>query len=327
MTRKQQALRLVLLAALAAMAGVWLLFPPARQATVTSGDSADTSAVAEPPSPAVALVSLPPRPPRDARPADVLPLLQARADVGDGIAACRVSVELMRCQLIARKLPDTQATLEQQLKIADPRAIADIESHLEQVRAKAATCAHVPAAMSGRAQHYLRAAALAGEPLSRLRYASGAGFDDTGAYDYLLTPEFDHWRREAPSMMQQSLADGRPEAAFSLAFAHGGDQGLFAGLVANDDFQALAYSRLLHRLFGESLRALPIPLPQPALGAPDAARAEALAAQWHQRHFGGKTFDLVELMRTSDDSPWGDGRTQAESAADPCPAPDAHLHE
>ena len=29
--------------------------------------------------------------------------------------------------------------------------------------------------------NYLRAAALAGEPLSRLRYASGAGFDDTDA--------------------------------------------------------------------------------------------------------------------------------------------------
>lgn len=327
MTRKQQALRLVLLAALAAMAGVWLLFPPARHPTESASDSADTSAVAEPPSPAVALVSLPPRPPRDARPAEVLPLLQARADVGDGIAACRVSVELMRCQLIARKLTDTQATLEQQLKIADPRAIADIESQLERVRASAASCAHVPAALSDRAQHYLRAAALAGDSSSRLRYASGAGFDDTDAFDYLLTPEFDHWRREAQTMMQQSLADGRPEAALSLAFAYGGDQGLFAGLVANDDFQALAHSRLLHRLFGDSLRAFPIPLPQPALGAPDAARAEALAAQWHQRHFDGRTFDLVELMRNSDDSPWGDGRTPVETTADPCPDPEARLNE
>jgi hypothetical protein len=327
MTRRQQVLRLFLLAGLAAMAGAWLILPPAPSAPDTSQPA--PAAPADPANPAptspeggAAAMNLPPLPPREARVPDVLPALQARADAGDGVAACRLSVELMRCQLVGRKFSDRQASLEYQLAKhraqPAPRAVAATEAALATLRAEKASCDLLPEGLADRAQHYLRAAALAGEPMSRLRYAAGSGFDDTNSFDYLVTPAFDQWRREAEALMQQSLAAGTPAAVLVLADAYSGDQGLFAGLVANDEFQTQAYSRLLQRVFGDSLATFPFPLPQPSADVPDAARAEALATQWHQDHFGGRQHDLMELMVTQSSAPWS-GSAAAAAADDPCP--------
>ncbi len=329
MTRRQQALRLLMLAAVATLAGAWLLFPTAPSLPVPSAPEAAAPATDVTPaagSPRPTAASLPPLPPREARVQDVLPTLQARADAGDGIAACRLSVELMRCQLIGRNFSDRQASLEYQLakhraKPA-PRAVAATEAGLAKLRAEQASCALLPEGLADRAQHYLRAAALAGEPMSRLRYASGSGFDDTNSFDHLVTPAFDQWRREAEGLMQQSLAEGTPVAVLVLTDAYSGDQGLFAGLVANDAFHTQAYARLLQRVFGESLATFPFPLPQPSADAPDAARADALAAQWHQDHFGGRQHDLMELMVTQASAPWKEPASAA-AADDPCPGTEA----
>jgi hypothetical protein len=327
MSRRQQVLRLFLLAGLAAMAGAWLILPPAPSAPDTSQPA--PAAPADPANPAptspedgAAAMNLPPLPPRNAQVQDVLPTLQARADAGDGIAACRMSIELMRCQLIGRKFSDRQANLESQLARhrakQDPQALAAAERELAKLRAEQASCDLLPEGLADRAQHYLRAAALAGEPMSRLRYASGSGFDDTNSYDHLVTPAFDQWRREAEALMQQSLAEGNPVAVLALTNAYSADHGFFAGLVANDEFQTQAYARLLQRVFGESLATFPFHLPQPSADAPDAARAEALAAQWHQDHFGGRQHDLMELMVTQASAPWMEPAS-ATAGDDPCP--------
>lgn len=326
MTRRQQVLRLGMLVGLAMLAGAWLLYPPApsKPSEVTPPAAVAPAAVALPPTDNAA--NLPPLPHREARVPDVLPTLQARADAGDGIAACRLSVELMRCQLVGRNFSDRQASLEYQLarhraKPA-PRAVAATEAALATLRAEKASCALLPEGLADRAQHYLRAAALAGEPMSRLRYASGSGFDDTNSYDHLVTPAFDQWRREAEALMQQSLAEGNPVAALALTNAYSADHGFFAGLVANDEFQTQAYARLLQRVFGESLATFPFPLPQPSADAPDAARADALAAQWHQDHFGGRQHDLMELMVTQASAPWMEPAS-ATAGDDPCPGSEA----
>lgn len=331
MTRRQQALRLFMLAALAILAGVWLLFPPAPSQPATAPPVAGEAPVT-PSSPSTATaVDLPPLPPHDARVQDVLPTLQARADAGDGIAACRLSIELMRCQIHARKFPNELARLERQLPElrgrGDAPAIAEVEAKLARALATDAACARLPEGLADRAQHYLRAAAMAGEPESRFRYASGAGFDDTGGYDYLLTPAFDQWRREAEAMMRQTLADGRPEASLVLAFAYGNDLGLLAGLVADDPALARTHLALAKRVYGESLAAFPIPLPQAAeqVDTAELARADALAAHWHQAHFGGRQYDFMDLL-AKESHPWGDA-LPAATEDDPCPGPEASDHD
>jgi hypothetical protein len=326
----KQALRLFMLAALAILAGVWLLFPPAPSQPATAAPVAgDAPAAPSSPSTATA-VDLPPLPPHDARVQDVLPTLQARADAGDGIAACRLSIELMRCQISGRELPDKQAYLERQLTRhlakQEVRAVAAVEEKLSALRAEQAACARFPDGLANRAMHYLRAAALAGEPMSRLRYASGEGFRATGDHDYLRTPAFDVWRREAEALMQQSLEEGSPEAALVLAFAYGSDDGLFLGLVANDDARAVAQVQLLRLVFGESSSEFPLPLPQPRVPQAEASRAEALALEWHQRHFGGRQYNLGALMRNNAFEPWQEPRS-AQNGRDPCPGPGAHVHD
>ena len=335
MTRRIQMARLWILAGLAISAGAWLLFPPALNHPAPIQPAAAPLAGENPiegsPPRAAPAAKLPPLPPRELRTADVLPALQARADAGDGIAACRLSIELMRCQIHARKFPAELANLERNLPElrgkGDPRAIAAVEAKLARALATDTSCALLPGGLADRAQHYLRAAALAGEPESRFRYASGAGFDDTGGFDYLLTPAFDRWRREAEALMQQSLADGSPGAALVLALAYANDLGLFAGLVADDGAKAHAHVVLVERVFGESLAAFPLRLPRPTAeaDAAEAASADVLAAQWHQAHFGGRQYDLMELL-VKESHPWGDA-SAAAAAEDPCPGPEASDHD
>jgi hypothetical protein len=333
MTRRQQALRLFMLAALAILAGAWLLFPPAPKPPVPSQPAsaapvADQAPAAPFAQPAAAEVNPPPLPPRDASMQDALPALLARADAGDGIAACRLSTELTRCRTLQETLHRQVENLEGQAtrpgRQSKPDALARSEAIIEWLRAESASCSALPDGLANRELHYLRAAALAGEPGSRLRYASGEGFFGRG-YGYLRTPEFDHWRREAEAMMQQSLADGSAEAALSLAFAYAGEDGLFPSLVADDASRALAHVRLTQLLFGESISAFPLPLPQPRVPDAEASRAEALAVDWHQRHFGGRQIDLKALMqefetRSLNDSP------MADTGDDPCPGPGARDH-
>lgn len=302
------------------------LAPPDRIA-----DTVPPAAAVGPPPATVA--SLPPLPPRDARVQDVLPDLQARADAGDGIAACRLSIELMRCQVHARKFPDRLSRLERDLARLrgkqDRRAvaaIAEVEAELARALETDATCARLPEGLADRGQYYLRAAALAGEPASRFRYASGAGFEDAGGFEYLVTPAFDQWRREAQALMQQSLDEGRPEASLVLAFAYANDLGLFAGVVPDDPASARAHLALAKHVYGDSLAAFPFPLPQAAetADAAETARADALAAQWHQAHFGGRQYDFMDLLE-QESSAWGDDPAVG-AALDPCPGAQASDH-
>lgn len=248
--------------------------------------------------PATLPADLPPLPPADARPVSSVGPLKTRADQGDGVASCRLAVMLMRCQIAARKDFD------------------------------APDCAALPPGLADRAQHYLRSAALAGEPSARFLYASGAGFEATNDFRYLRTPEFDQWRREAGPLMQQSFADGDPMAVLVLAFAHSHDLGAFAGLVENNALQVIAHRRLAERIFGESLSALPIrmPMPRQPLTPEEDARADALASEWHLQHFQGRQHDMVALMKSGARAPWS---TDAgpEATQDACRAPGAKRHD
>lgn len=321
MTRRQQALRLVLLCALALSAAGWLFFgpaervgsasPPLPEPAPTTGTGASRA-----PQPATG-PSSEPLPPRSVPTADIASSLAALADAGDGQAACRLSAELMRCRFLAQVQSDPDESAARNIARLHADGKHDqarmIEARMSKMRSQLESCARLPAGLDKRALHYFRSAALTGNATLLFRYASGSGFESEGGYGYLTTPEFDQWRGEAEAAMQRALSQGSPEAALVLRAAHDGDIGLFAGLVADDDRQAYAYARLTERLFGDTLVNVPGLPTRPSISPADAEQAEALAAQWHQGYFDGQQFDVISVMAESMWQPWQD-----VSPADPC---------
>jgi hypothetical protein len=227
-------------------------------------------------------------PPQDAPLAQIIAPLQQRADSGDRKAACRLALELLRCDFVASWAEleaNTGADYEAELLSKGKIAAADAAalSKLQQLE-RLIDCRAVPEALKARGAHYLVQAARAGEPEAMLRYADGQHWGPDGR-GILSDPSFDAWRREAPVMLQRALEAGYPDAAFYLQIAHVSDVGFMASLIENDPEKALAAQYLYTRLFGGR-----------GMGVnrgPDAAaqqRARELAAQWHRNYFKNHTY-------------------------------------
>ncbi len=251
---------------------------PANAAMPAQGDAPATPAANSPA----------PLPPQDAPLAQIIGPLQQRADRGDRKAACRLAMELLRCNYVAFSAGiqtndglDYEAKLLREGKIAAADAAASRELHqLERL----IDCRAVPEALKARGAHYLVQAARAGEPEAMLRYADGQYWRADGR-GVLSDPGFDAWRREAPVMLQRALEAGYPDAAFYLHIAYASDLGFMVSLVEDDPEKALAAHYLHTLLFGGR-----------GLGVnrrPDAAsqqRARELAAQWHRNYFKNRTY-------------------------------------
>lgn len=218
-----------------------------------------------------------------------------RADAGDARAACRLAAELIRCRQDAQFLAAVAGSgapasdrLAREGKldaaISSDESLLALTQHQQQ-------CQALPEGLLARAGDYLRQAARAGEPEAMILYVDGQHFPQE-AMARLADPGFEAWRREAPAMAQALLARGEPESAFLLALAYGGNDDWFSGLVGDDVVQAEAYRQLLGRLSGREGRTRPS-----ALNAAEGLRANALAQEWHARHFGGRQFDRDELTR------------------------------
>ncbi|PZO09371.1 MAG: hypothetical protein DCF27_05535 [Lysobacteraceae bacterium] len=232
-------------------------------------------------------------PPQDAPLAQSIGPLQQRADRGDRKAACRLAMELLRCDYVAYWAGsqanagfDHEAELLREGKIAAADAAASRELHqLERLM----DCRAVPEALKARGAHYLVQAARAGEPEAMLRYADGQYWRPDGR-GVLSDPGFEAWRREAPGMLQRALESGYPDAAIYLHIAHASDVGFMASLIRDDPEQALAARHLHARLFGRRS-----PLGHRGLDAAAQQRARELAAQWHRNYFNDRTY-LKPLM-------------------------------
>lgn len=311
MTRRQQTLRLALLCLLALLAAGWLFFEPAERAGSAPSplpDAAPGTETAAVPRPATVRPSLPPQ--SGAPSADIASSLAALADAGDGQAACRLSAELMRCRFLTQAQADANPGMTRNIARLQAAGKHDqarmLEARLSKMNSQLASCASLPAGLDKRALHYFRVAAMAGNPGLLYRYASGSGFESERGYGYLATPEFDQWRGEAEAAMQRALSQGRPEAALALRMAYASDDGLFPGLVANDDRQAYAYARLIERLFGDTLAAAAFLPPRPSIPPAEAQLADTLAADWHQRYFDQQQFDVMSVMARIVWQPWQD---------------------
>ncbi|HQZ31091.1 MAG TPA: hypothetical protein PLG89_04425 [Arenimonas sp.] len=238
-----------------------------------------------------------------------LETLQARADAGDSLAACRLGIELLRCAALGNYHP------EHDVQMANQEAEQEAKGDLLAANTIAAgrllhaelreACSVVPESLAGRAHHYVRQAALAGQPEAMIRYARGETLlTGTAGLAYIATPAFDQWRREARPVLMHALHAGHPAAALILAKAHGGNDSHLAMLLPHDGVEARASVMLARRLFGDDpalARGLfgdnPASPPLDSTQDPDVGQshaAEQMADQWHARNFNGRRFVLAE---------------------------------
>lgn len=250
--------------------------PPPTRAHATTGDD-----------PLAANATLPPG---DTPPPALLALLQPRADAGDSLAACRLGVELLRCDandyavsfhqshstgFVREKEAEGQLALANQV---EEQQLRQLELQIQ--------CRQLPDDVRRRGADYLVQAARAGEPEAMLRYAMGEHWG-INLDDFLVDGRFDVWRRDAPGMLQRALEAGDPRSVNLLMSAYLDDLSPNSGLVANDPIRGLAFQILHFRLTNR-------PSPTSRRGAADIARAEALATELHQRHFGNRRLESAE---------------------------------
>jgi hypothetical protein len=224
-----------------------------------------------------------PLPPPGTPIAQIVDSLKTRADAGDSRAACRLAVELLRCQHLEQsKAFETADGLPLDVSMARRGALdaADRMAEMEIRKIQLGQqCQAVEPALIAKAAHYLASAARAGEPEAMLRYATGEHHGVLGELGFIRDPDFERWRRDAPGMLLRAAQAGRVDAANALATAYRTDGGPYSGLIPDDPLQGQAWRLLVSRLVGSSL---------PTLETNDAAiqaQATALAEQWHQRYF------------------------------------------
>ncbi|MEI2456364.1 MULTISPECIES: hypothetical protein [Lysobacter] len=237
--------------------------------------------------------------------------LKQRADSGDSRAACELGVDLLRCVDLTpaeQVLANAEANSRTQMP-AEQRAYH--ERTVGRARQLLAECRNAPEDAWHQGNHYLRQAALAGEPEAMYRYARG----DSVLADYsrMATPEFDRWRAEAGNMLQLSFEAGYLPSVFDLMVAYSDNSSPIAGLIPNDPTKARAMRLLVGRLAGKNADP-----PEPRYAALEPAAA-ALAAQWQRDYFPAVKPPLQRLPRIM---PGGFATLFAEdNAGPPCSQP------
>jgi hypothetical protein len=229
-------------------------------------------------------------PPGDTPLPALIAQLQPRADAGDSLAACRLGVELLRCDANDYAVAFHQRHSSGFVREKDAKgqlALANQveEQHLRELELQI-QCRQLPQDMRSRGSDYLVQAARAGEPEAMIRYAVGEHWG-LNLDDFLADGHFDAWRREAPGMLQRAMEAGDPRAPVMLMSAFLDDLSPHTGLVADDPVRGLAFQMLHLRLAGR-------PSPKSRLSAAETAQAETLAAELHQRHFGNRRLDSAE---------------------------------
>lgn len=215
--------------------------------------------------------------------AQVIAALKPRADAGDSRAACRLAVEMLRCRHLeeaSQYVPGDGLPFDESLARRGNLDAADrfAEMEIRKIRLTQ-QCAAVDSALLQLAPGYLADAAFAGETEAMLRYAIGEQHGISGSSAFVRDPDFERWRRESPGMLLRAVQAGRPEAVNMLGLAYRSDDSPFAGLIADDPVQGLAWGLVFSRLSGAT---------QPAFESSDPdvqARASALAREWHARYF------------------------------------------
>lgn len=239
---------------------------------------------------------LAPLPPHDTLLAQSLPVLLARAEAGDRSAACRLGLELLRCDQLKSFQRMTEGQLdraEEELAAAGELVAANsvAEQSLWNLE-RNQQCQAVPQELADQGARYLREAALAGNPYAMTAYASGTHWPPD-LRGIAISPDFDRWRREAPGLLQAAVQAGSPEAAFMLQLSYVDDNGFLSALVPDDPYRGYVYNLLSARLFGHRER----DTWARHLDAEAIERARDEAARLHDRYFDGRHFPQDRTMQ------------------------------
>ncbi|HEX4853344.1 hypothetical protein [Arenimonas sp.] len=243
-----------------------------------------------------------PLPPEDRPLASLLGPLAARADAGDRKAACRLGMELLRCEHLehqAALMAPPPAPPDDQDARKAMRSSASVDFLMREpawIAERLAQCKAVPTALAGQGARYLEQAALAGEPEAMVRYAEGQHWPPSSR-GAMADPSFDRWRRNAPGMMRRALKAGYPEAAFALMIAYQDDGGFHAALIPNDPEQAAVIGLLYARLYGSQSMEGRLRGMDAASQAIAIRQAEAMHREYFQgRRFSGSAYPYPAFL-------------------------------
>ncbi len=229
-----------------------------------------------------------PLPPANLPLAKIYSELQQRADDGNGQAACRLAIELIRCRhfnarakyLITDPSDHKQEgnnTLNDQL-LSENSQDEERLSILERTK----SCENISDEQYKQIFKYLRQGAYAAEPDALIPYISGDGLATD--FSRIRSHDFDVWRSEALPLAQSAMRMGDPASVLLLASAYQEDNDFFSGMVSNDPFQAEIMSQLHSRLF-----AIPTSVRTNQLTAEQNRTAANEAEQLFQQRFRGQT--------------------------------------
>lgn len=182
-------------------------------------------------------------------------LLRQRADAGDGKAACRLAIELLRCRFsknmsnyYSSKSAGPDLAAENGITLKDKLFTqnSEDEQHIRYLE-KNRSCSNISDEQYKQAFKYLRQGAYAGEPDALVPYIDGAGLAPD--FSAMRDRNFDTWRSDAVSLADSALRRGVPESLTLLGSAYTDDVSMFGGLVENDPFQAEVMRQLYFQLF------------------------------------------------------------------------------
>lgn len=215
--------------------------------------------------------------------------LKQRADGGDSRASCQLGMELLRCTDLSAAEQVLASAEENARPDLPPEQRAYMTKLEDRARQMLGECRNAPSDAWKQGNHYLRQAALAGEPEAMYRYARG----DSVLIDYthMNTPEFDRWRAEAGNMLQLSFEAGYLPSVFDLMVGYSDNSSPLTGLIADDPTKARAMRLLIARLSGK-----PPDRPESRYAGLEPA-ATALASQWQRDYFATVKPPLQKLPR------------------------------
>lgn len=200
-----------------------------------------------------------PLPPLDAKIADIYDTLKARAERGDGKAACRLAIELQQCvwrEAIIQDLDRATRRMENRPPSGntDPRQ-AEWESRMldmaqrqvDYAAALDARCKGLSDAQVAGHVDWWRTAALSGHVPSLVHYAKGDAFRLNATLDNL--ERLGTYKNDAERLMRAAAAAGSPEALQQLLIAYAPERSprgtLLQQAIAPDPAEAQAILRLM----------------------------------------------------------------------------------
>lgn len=206
------------------------------------------------PAPGIAPTSahLVPLPPADTPLAEIFDELHDRLQRGDARAGCRLYREIRRCWKYADVAGSHQRLMAMASRENASAAELDIaidllalnESMAPGAPQSAQVCAGIE--LERLESHYfdtVRRTAELGDALAMVEFAEGRAFLGR---EYARHPErLALWHRLAPEMAERALRMGTPEAAWLIAEARSGPNGLLGELLPTDRVEAEAMRRLL----------------------------------------------------------------------------------